>query len=299
MTSLIDADGIIYVIGWNFREHMDNPGAIIEAEVATDNYIKTILTITQADDYIGSFSSNKCFRNEIYKVASYKGTRPEKPDWVKYWQPIIKKRLVEKWNFYQPLEQYIGGPYRGWKTGMEADDVIAAMANIIGVGNCIICSPDKDMRQIPGLHYDYKREGAMPEWVLPIDAQRNFVTQMLCGDTTDAILGVPGLGPVKVKKLLEDCNDPVEWSTQVMQQYCKYYGAYYGPIIYRETLLTVQLLSHTHPLWNDYAAILQEVFEKYKTSWIPQSNTVSPFDGEQQDYPGVGGTPFTLIFGEQ
>ena len=71
---------------------------------------------------------------------------------------------------------------------LEADDAIGIYAT--SHDNCVMVSPDKDMRQIPGVLYNLdetitinKQEGW--EW---------FLIQTLAGDNTDGYSGAPGFG---------------------------------------------------------------------------------------------------------
>jgi DNA polymerase-1 len=266
MIALIDADSILYVLGYNYREHINEPSADIDISRAADDFVKTILTIVQADYYVGAFSPDKNFRHSIYKYARYKGERAEKPDWFLRFAPVIKKRLEDKWGFFTVPD-------------LEADDIVCVLAEHYSNKEMdwIICSPDKDLRQIAGLHYDYKKEGATIEMVTTIQAQKNFWTQMLCGDTTDNVKGVPGLGEKKVAVLLKECEELMHWEHMVLSQYIKYFGDYYGVLIFHETKDTLQLMSSRHRLWpmarNDLERA--EIWAKLN---ILGTTTESPFD---------------------
>lgn len=248
MTVLIDADSLVYVIGWNYREG----GTDDEVKRSCDAMLRDIVTLSQADDYIGVFSDNKCFRHNLYKYAPYKGNRGEKPDWVQRWEPVIKQYFKGKHGFIM-IES------------LEADDVVAGVGAIMrsGLHDCIICSPDKDLKTVPGLLYAPKKQAEGGETlegqilrITPEEADFNFWLQMLTGDSSDNVAGVPGLGEVKGKKLLNDCLDPMMYASTVQGAYVKYFGAYYGRIIFEETLHTLQLMQPTHKLWEEYRAKL-------------------------------------------
>ena len=56
--------------------------------------------------------------------------------------------------------------------------------------DCVICSPDKDMKQIPGTLFDMEN-------VFTIDKKSGwewFLLQTLSGDQTDGYSGAPGFG---------------------------------------------------------------------------------------------------------
>lgn len=98
----------------------------------------------------------------------------------------------------------------------EADDLIHDRAEELGEGNFVILTMDKDLKQIPGIHFDYYRpieyvEGEkrkMPCRGLDIvseeRATRFFWYQMLTGDHGDFIKGLPGIGPKRATKRLID-----------------------------------------------------------------------------------------------
>lgn len=241
MTALIDADSIMYILAYNHREHTD----VKVVTDACDDFAHTILTMVRADDYIGTFSAESNFRYKVYRYAKYKGERPEKPEWFKFWEPIIKQHFIDKWKFVVPED-------------LEADDIVCALAEN-NEGNCIICSPDKDMKQIIGLHYDYKKTDAVPMIVDSVQANYFFWLQMLTGDGTDNIKGVPGLGEVKAKKILDAVDDPVLYLSTVVGEYRRYFGDHYGPIIAAETRLTIQLMSSKHPLWKEYSEQIKSI----------------------------------------
>ncbi len=83
--------------------------------------------------------------------------------------------------------------------GMEADDAIGIAAN--ADTNFIVCSIDKDLRQIAGEHFNFVKNEF--EVVSPEAAAYQLYSQMLIGDTSDNVRGVDGIGPVKAKRVLE------------------------------------------------------------------------------------------------
>jgi 5'-3' exonuclease len=64
----------------------------------------------------------------------------------------------------------------------------------------VICSIDKDLHQIPGLHYNFVKK----EWsqIEPWDGLKWFYQQLLIGDSTDGIKGCSGIGPVNSWSIL-------------------------------------------------------------------------------------------------
>jgi hypothetical protein len=97
---------------------------------------------------------------------------------------------------------------------LEADDLIGML---VSEGRCIGVTVDKDLRQIPGWHWNPDKE---PESVLVSqeDADTYFYQQWITGDSTDNIWGLWKFGPAKAKKVLE--NNPKEtWDSVIMDLY--------------------------------------------------------------------------------
>ncbi len=228
---LIDGDSIPYILGWNHKDHDDVPFMLN----AVDNFMKELLLVAFADKWIGVLSndSDKNFRKEVYKVRRYKGDRTEKPDWYIKWSPHIEKHLEENYGFLRANET------------VETDDVIARLSELYP--NALIASPDKDLKQLPGKHFNYKN--SQFENVSVQKASYNLHTQLLMGDETDCIVGVPKLGEKTAAKLLTEV-DWFEYTNHVQMQYIKYYGEHYGKIIFAETQAVVTLLTERgHPMW--------------------------------------------------
>lgn len=92
-----------------------------------------------------------------------------------------------------------------WKPNLEADDVIGIMATDPRIlkGNVVVCSADKDLHQVPGLHINPMHPDDGLYTVLPSEATRQFYMQVLTGDATDGYPGCPGVGPVKAARILD------------------------------------------------------------------------------------------------
>ena len=73
----------------------------------------------------------------------------------------------------------------------------------------IICSPDKDMRQIPGKLFDMKELTTID----PIEGAKWHLIQTLAGDQTDGYAGVPGIGIKRAVALFEEHG--YTWKTVV------------------------------------------------------------------------------------
>lgn len=85
------------------------------------------------------------------------------------------------------------------KPNLEADDVLGILATKPG-NDAIILSADKDLKQIPGKHWDGEKVIEISEH----DGDKFFYTQVLTGDTVDGYPGCPGIGKVKAERLLKE-----------------------------------------------------------------------------------------------
>lgn len=147
------------------------------------------------------------FRDQIATVAKYKGNRD----------------AAARPKHFKDLAAYLKDQHDAiTAAGEEADDTISIVANREG-HRSIIVSLDKDLDQIPGLHYNWvkeeeytigKKEGAI-----------NLYCQVLAGDTTDNIPGIEGIGPQKARKMLEACSSIYDCWEVVRGAYRDKYGS--------------------------------------------------------------------------
>ena len=108
--------------------------------------------------------------------------------------------------------------------GMEADDILGIRQMDERV-ETIICSKDKDLDCIPGLHYNWsptRWENGVYD-VTEEEANRFFYTQCLTGDPTDNIPGLKKLtGQIATKKrkdALMGCTTGFDMYTYVNSLY--------------------------------------------------------------------------------
>lgn len=153
------------------------------------------------------------FREKLATILPYKGNRD--PDHKPVHYEAIKRYLIEEWG-----AQVVDG--------IEADDALATdlYQDFIKQpgkihGDVILCTIDKDLDTVPGLHYNFVKKHNY--FVTEEEATYNFYTQLLTGDKTDNIQGIPGIGPAKAKKILEGCDTPNEMFRAVEAAYEDYY----------------------------------------------------------------------------
>lgn len=249
MIALIDGDSIAFMLGWHHKEHQD----ISIMHQAIDGFLHDLFVFTGADMYYGALgTSATCFRYNVYKVKPYKGTRGEIQEHMKFWRPVINEYLVDHWKFdlaFHSKFPMSNLPFIGADV-LEADDLICTvhkeLVNTTTDGEWIICSPDKDLKQLSGFHYNYAKTDQSVEHVDVFQADYNFFKLMLEGDDSDNIAGIPGFGPKKteekLKPLLAQQADRTAYEGLVRNLYHKHFGAYYGDIIYTETEKTISLV---------------------------------------------------------
>lgn len=89
----------------------------------------------------------------------------------------------------------------------------------------IIASIDKDMDCCPSWHYRWPIHGKEAEkyFIDEVTAFRNFYKQLMVGDSTDNIQGIPGIGKAnKALKEVDKLTDEREMAEFVFQKYLEY-----------------------------------------------------------------------------
>jgi 5'-3' exonuclease len=157
-----------------------------------------ILTDVDSSEYEMYLGGSENFRKQI--DPEYKANRKsEKPQWL---EPV-REFLIEEW------QAKVCGGY-------ETDDALSMRATELGPGKFVICSIDKDLKQIPGDHYNFVK---LEHFTIDIyQAAKHFWASMLIGDTADNIRGVDGLGQVKAYRALEGL-DSEEFYDKVREIY--------------------------------------------------------------------------------
>jgi hypothetical protein len=196
MRALIDADSLVYAIGFS-SEDIEEPLAKWRMNEAVD----TILSDVGADCYFGWLTGKGNFRNNIAKTAPYKGTR-----------------VAPKPAHYQALREHLQVKYGFMMTqDIEADDAVAIACYAIPEDEMIMVHIDKDLNQLRGWHYNYRKKEKYH--VTELEGLHSFYIQMLTGDRIDNIIGLKGIGPVKAKRILEECQTEHEMYLTVLEAY--------------------------------------------------------------------------------
>ena len=141
------------------------------------------------DEMILFFSDSKNFRKDIQ--ADYKGHRNRK-------KPCGYRRVINKLKDEYPVIKM---------PKLEADDSMGIFQTK-HPGN-IIVSPDKDMKQIPGMLWNFDESFTITKE----DGAKWHLIQSMAGDNTDGYAGVPGIGVKKATALFEEKG--YSWKTVV------------------------------------------------------------------------------------
>lgn len=172
------------------------------------------------------------FRDSVGEITEYKGDRPEKP------------------LRFQAVKDYVLNKYRNYivqEDGIEADDVIGwysalgvKQAKETAINPYVLCFVDKDLMQCEGHILNYGKEELETFYNNQFDSAHHFFCQMLAGDTTDCIVGLPnftdeirtqyelrksrGIGMATAEKYLEGCDTIKAMAKRTTEAYKSYYG---------------------------------------------------------------------------
>ena len=204
MKLLIDADFTVYKCCAAAETEIDFGDDVIvvtskfsEAYACVMREIKKIQRhFGSFDDIILFFSSSNNFRKKIQ--ADYKGHRNRK-------KPCAYKRVINK---LKTEFEVITMPT------LEADDAMGIYATK-NPGN-IIVSPDKDMRQIPGMLYNFDESFT----IIKSEGAKWHLVQSAAGDNTDGYSGIPGIGIKRATQMFEEKG----WSWKTLRDAFKEKG---------------------------------------------------------------------------
>jgi 5'-3' exonuclease len=157
-----------------------------------------------------------CKRNFRLDVdSSYKANRtPNK------WVNLARKEIIKQGALISET--------------LEADDLIAIDSELLRKDKIshVIVSPDKDLKQIEGIHFDYYQKSI----ILPSgekikeykglmliskeEAEYNFASQFIIGDTSDNITGIKGKGVKWVETNLKGLSKK-QMTIKICREYLK------------------------------------------------------------------------------
>jgi len=148
------------------------------------------------------------FRDDIY--PDYKANRRVVPEKRNNFVPMLRERAVRE-GLAVPAH------------AKEADDLIRMWhTELCDTHEIVIAGGDKDFKCMHGRHYTLKTRTLFS--VTKPEATKFFYSQLLQGDPTDNIKGVPKVGPKKADALLEPLTEETEYQELAVRAYYQAYG---------------------------------------------------------------------------
>lgn len=173
-----------------------DPGPLSHSLHNVDNLLSSIINaVPKVTEYQIYLSGSDNFRLELY--PNYKIHRSD--DSRPHWFSEIRKHMITRWDAVVV-------------NGMEADDALGLSQQT----NSVLASIDKDLDVVPGTHYDWQKD--LMYDVSEEDANFCFWFQMLVGDASDNIVGIPGIGKKTARSMLNSIG-PEAWKDHVQSVY--------------------------------------------------------------------------------
>lgn len=243
-------DGEVFATPAPARKHCDTIGCShtdidrqVEAEPKSHvlRLVKVMLERTMDNTGAGShaifLSGNDIptFRDTSATIKPYKGNRQS---YRPFHYDTVREYLKDRWDADEVH-------------GIEADDALGIVMCANG-NKDVICTIDKDLDMIPGMHYNYSTNKFHS--ISELQGYYRFYRQMLTGDTVDNIPGIYGVGPKSADTALQGLMTEEDMFWAVLEQYSlapEYSGAAYDAFLENGELL-----------W-----IMREVGDVWKPKW--------------------------------
>jgi 5'-3' exonuclease len=278
-TALIDLDAMLHIVA-NVQLKAGNRN---NPEMVKNHIKRFISNIEQSSTcthsiYFYQDSGHVNFRNTI--LPDYKSHRTTS-EAIEVWKPTI----------LEAFKEVTAIPLRF----IESDDAISLIAEDIGYDRVVIISSDKDMKQIPSLHYNPFKPGKVDDptrWVNVnmYQAERFFWEQVLSGDATDMPndkCGIQGIGPAKAADM---CDNELTYNQIIKKEYSKKYGEKEGYKRANTTYMMIRLLrvANSHYINADAQEEVRHLLEWYHLNVRPISNAVEAlFDNPKKTPPSL------------
>ena len=230
--ALIDGDSLLYF-------EMGKP-TLEDAIDGIDQRLYTMLNECKTARYAGFLTIGKCFRYDKAKTREYKGNRKHGSKPIIFY--ALKEYLKQHWKFTYIKE-------------LEADDLVSVYHD---PPNTVICSPDKDvLYQNKGIHFDY-RTATFIRVIDKTQAVYFLWKQMLMGDPSDGIPGIPKVGPKTAEKWLNEV--PIsDYPTFVLEKYIEKFEMSEGICKFNETFRLVYILKSKEDVLRETNITLNEL----------------------------------------
>jgi 5'-3' exonuclease len=264
---VIDLDSLGFIVAYNQYIALENRVDDSKVRNHVHEFVNAVLRTTEADKFclVHQARDSVTFRKQLY--ANYKANRGESPDFIKHWKDVV-------YEAYRELEAV------GVKN-IESDDFLSIVHKTFDHDNheLILAHNDKDMFQLFGRHYMYKKN----EWhsVSKEEAELNLYKQMLTGDGTDNIIGCGkrvtkvyasgvkkgekymtrvGVGPKEAVRILQDSDNMED---TVKNKFVDTFGVSTGALKFAHIKTLIKLLDP------------DQTYEKIEFEWKDFNNTES------------------------
>lgn len=259
MRCLIDADVLVYELGFSgqYYEEVEEDGVLVKTDqliirdfsfVAEllDQRIKEVEAECWANEPSTLFLTNDSTLNKQWnRIRKIRGEEPieYKPNFraAIAEAKVYKGQRVQEKPFHRDnIRAYMMAEYDVViANGMEADDMLAVTQTNAEPLSTIICTRDKDLRMVAGMHYGWpcgKQAQYGPKQVsglgeLELNGSKLtgtgikfFYSQVLTGDSTDNYPGLPRCGPTGAFKLLAGAESELDLFTAVSGAYRDKFG---------------------------------------------------------------------------
>lgn len=205
-TALVDVEICLYQVCLEMQE---------ETRVSDDEYTWTLNTAAAASEVESRVVNwvRECgCANVVLAVGSTSNWRKSLCETYKSNRDGKKKPLGYRDALARLRDSFVVNEI----ANLEADDVLGILATTPAddggyAGNCVVVSSDKDMRTVPGWHYN-PIAGGEPFEVSPERARLEHAVRALAGDVADGYKGCPGVGEKTALAKLSELADPVaQW----------------------------------------------------------------------------------------
>lgn len=241
--AIIDADSILFSAAWGTKisdgkgDYLrDEKGRLIykdksklEITVDLDSILNTILTDTEATDYIIFVKGKNTAAHRYAAKNDYKALRPkESPHWWDY----TREYLIDAWEAVSV-------------DNIEVDD--ACNISRLQIPNSFMVAIDKDLLNLEGIHYNWKKKS----WIKINNSEESqlFWKDMIIGQPGDGISGLKGKGSSYFyKNVLPQVfdmynNDFYEkLPSIILNEYIEHYGEYIGIQEYYKNYICLKIL---------------------------------------------------------
>jgi len=269
MRLLIDADPMVY--GCGFSVEKKHPDGSKSVEPVSHAYQAVTMLVghmrrdinAKLAQHGGRITSESFYltgkgnyRDKLATIKPYKGNRDP----------------THKPTHYKALREHLMVKYAARLVeGYEADDAVSMAQYAADWETTIICTIDKDLMMVPGIHYNYKRKSL--SIVSPLEGQRAFYTQLLTGDPTDNIGGCYKVGKKRAAELISTIKTESasefakqaylicleEYRASILHKNCPY-KTYHPKSALLENARLLWMQQHPGQLW---------VPQGMKPAWLP------------------------------